>query len=238
MFRPFENLRSLLKGRPLPLAPDPVETYIPHIEAEPDDPNYERKLFLAAMADVKPLDRRKHIETEEGLKFHFSTPDSDPFYDSSEGESLLRLQKLVESGEGIVLTDTSEYIEGKGYCDNPEITDRLHRGDFSMQGFIDLHGFGADAAQDAFDEFIKAAILTGKRAVLVIHGRGLSSRDKPVLKSKVQDWLTRGPLRKWVIAFSSARSCDGGTGATYILLRRRPYTKRFRKKHKKRVPIF
>ena len=234
MFRPFENLRLLLKGRSLPLAPDPVETHIPHIETEPDDPEYDRKLFLAAMADVLPLERGKHVETEEGLKFHSSTPESDPFYDSSEGESLLRLKKLVDSGEGIVLTDTAEYIEGKGYCDNPEITDRLHRGDFSMQGFIDLHGFGADAAQDAFDEFIKAAILTGKRAVLVVHGRGLSSRDRPVLKSKVQDWLTRGPFRKWVIAFSSARSCDGGTGATYILLRRRPYTKRFRKKHKKR----
>jgi hypothetical protein len=32
-------------------------------------------------------------------------------------------------------------------------------------------------------------------------------------------WLTRGPWRKWIIAYSSARSCDGGTGATYVLLR-------------------
>jgi len=232
MFRPFENLKTLLKGRSLPPAPDPAEIYIPHIDAEADDPEYERKLFLAAMADVKPLERGKHIANDPLLKCNLSTPES--FDDSSEGESLLRLKRLVDSGEGIVLTDTAEYIEGKGYCDNPEITDRLHRGDFSMQGFIDLHGFGADAAQDAFDEFIKSAILTGKRAVLVVHGRGLSSRDRPVLKSKVQDWLTRGPFRKWVIAFSSARSCDGGTGATYILLRRLPYTRRFRKKHKKR----
>ncbi len=234
MFRPFEKLKSLLEGKSLPPGPCPAETYLPHIDAEPDDPAYDRKLFMAAMADVKPLPRGKHIEIVCKSNLHSGEDEPNPFYDSSEGESLIRLQKLVDSGEGIVLTDTSEYIEGKGYCDNPEITDRLHRGDFSMQGFIDLHGFGADAAQDAFDLFIKSAILTGKRAVLVIHGRGLSSRDRPVLKSKVQDWLTRGPLRKWVIAFSSARSCDGGTGATYILLRQRPYTKRFRKKHKKR----
>jgi DNA-nicking Smr family endonuclease len=40
-------------------------------------------------------------------------------------------------------------------------------------------------------------------------------------------------LRKWVIAFSSARSCDGGAGATYVLLRQRPLTMRFRKNVKK-----
>jgi len=50
------------------------------------------------------------------------------------------------------------------------------------------------------------------------------------LKTNLYRWLTCGPWRKWVLAFTSARLCDGGAGATYVLLRQRPLTKRFRKK--------
>jgi DNA-nicking Smr family endonuclease len=44
----------------------------------------------------------------------------------------------------------------------------------------------------------------------------------------VEEWLTRGPWRKWVVAYSSARIYDGGAGATYVLLRERPVSKRFK----------
>lgn len=153
-------------------------------------------------------------------------------------DSLRKLKSLIENGKGFIVADTPEYIEGQGYCDNPEITKRLHRGDFAIQGYIDLHGMGVATAGDAFDQFIKESLRSGHRAVLVVHGRGLSSPVKPVLKTKVQEWLTRGPWRKWVIAFSSARACDGGAGATYVLLRKTPYTKRERKKSKKYLPKY
>jgi DNA-nicking Smr family endonuclease len=44
----------------------------------------------------------------------------------------------------------------------------------------------------------------------------------------VSQWLSSGHWRKWVVAFTSARMCDGGAGASYVLLRRRPLTKRHR----------
>jgi len=72
--------------------------------------------------------------------------------------------------------------------------------------------------------------MSGKRAVLIVHGRGLSSPGEPVLKNKVREWLTRTAWRKWVIAFTSAQSYDGGTGATYVLLRHRPISNKSAKK--------
>ncbi|MBW1748912.1 MAG: Smr/MutS family protein [Deltaproteobacteria bacterium] len=150
----------------------------------------------------------------------------------SENETMHQLNMLIKTGEGFVVKNTPEYIEGTGHNVHPKISTRLHRGDFSIQAHVDLHGFGVVDARNAFEFFIKDSITTGKRAVLIVHGRGLSSPDRPVLKTKVVEWLTRGPMRKWVIAFSSARSCDGGAGATYVLLRQRPLTKRFRKKVK------
>ena len=239
-FRPFEDLKSLLKSKALKPASssvnDPDKGILKTCDRDHgvsgqaenilNKPASENELFLDAMIDVKPIAREDLIE-------HITTtrPPAGPNHDP-ESETLLKLNNLVKFGKGFVVADTPEYIEGTGYNVHPEIPKRLHRGDFSIQAHIDLHGLGVEDARDAFDKFFKDSITTGKRAVLIVHGRGLSSPDKPVLKTKVIEWLTCGPWRKWVIAFSSAKSCDGGAGATYVLLRQRPMTRRYRKGRK------
>ena len=143
-----------------------------------------------------------------------------------EDEALSRLVRLVNHGEGFIVSDTPEYIEGTGYNVHQEFARRLHRGDFSIQAHIDLHGLNVEEAKEAFEAFLKKAVNSGKSAVLIIHGRGLSSPAEPVLKNKVREWLSHGYWLKWVIAYASAQSYDGGAGATYVLLRHRPVSKR------------
>ena len=237
-FRPFEELKELFEnkilnsGTALHDAPEDSEKAWDKDTAADNadkdmigisEPINENDLFLEAMADVEPIHRGDRLEPAITPRvFADSGNDTDI-------ETLQQLNSLVESGEGFVVANTSEYVEGTGYHIHPGIAKRLHRGDFSIQSHIDLHGLGVEDAKDAFEMFLKDAVTTGKRAVLVVHGRGLSSANRPVLKTKVIEWLTRGPWRKWVIAFSSARSCDGGAGASYVLLRRRPVTRRQRK---------
>jgi DNA-nicking Smr family endonuclease len=62
--------------------------------------------------------------------------------------------------------------------------------------------------------------------VLIVHGRGLCSPAEPVLKGLVHRHLRRNPWRRWVLAFTSARMIDGGAGATCVLLRRRPRSRK------------
>jgi DNA-nicking Smr family endonuclease len=242
-FRPFEELKELIENKTVnsgPIICDALETIGENSKKNTSDsksgndiddmpvPISEKDLFLEAMADVEPIYRGDRLEPTAAVRVP-TDRGNDP-----DIETLQQLNNLVESGEGFVVANTPEYIEGTGYHIPPEIAKRLHRGDFSIQSHIDLHGLGVEDARDAFENFLKDAVTTGKRAVLIVHGRGLSSADKPVLKTKVIEWLTRGPWRKWVIAFSSARSCDGGAGASYVLLRRRPITRRHRKYIKKR----
>jgi DNA-nicking Smr family endonuclease len=243
IFRPFEKLKDLLEIKSLKPGPFPgnkpskvsretrvKKTGVFKSDCTMDDasaPLNERELFLNAMADVEPINWKNRLEPNCAPCISIDSEND------SKDETMQQLSNLVNFGEGFVVANTPEYIEGTGYNIHPEISKRLHRGDFSIQSHIDLHGFDVEDARKAFEIFFKDSITTGKRAVLVVHGRGLSSPEKPVLKTKVIEWLTRGPWRKWVIAFSSARSCDGGAGATYVLLRQRPLTKRFRKCVKK-----
>ena len=138
-----------------------------------------------------------------------------------EAEALARLAELV-AGEGhIDLADTDEYVEGLVRGVDPSLLVPLKRGDFSVQAHVDLHGLTAQAARDEVERFLVESRRQGRRCVLVVHGRGLHSKDQvPVIKERLGVWLGRGRLAKIVLAFCTARPVDGGAGALYVLLRR------------------
>lgn len=96
---------------------------------------------------------------------------------------------------------------------------KLRRGQFRVSGFLDLHGMTVAVARQALTEFLQRARRDNMTCVRIVHGKGNRSRHRgPVLKQKVNHWLRQ---RLEVLAFCSARPVDGGTGAIYVLLRRR-----------------
>ena len=221
-YRPFEDLDRLIHKKSLKLKPDHAQSDPEAIKPLPDAMS-EQELFEYEMADVTPLDHKKPKQGAPPFPIcsnEVRMPEPDP------SEPLAR---LVRKGEGFEVASTPEYMSGVGFQVHPAVTDYLHKGKFAVQCYIDLHGLNVSQAREAFDSFIQESISHGKRMVLIVHGRGLSSPAEPVLKFRVCRWLTSGQWRKWVMAFSSARACDGGAGATYVLLRQRSLTKRNRK---------
>ncbi len=217
-FKSFQDLKVLLKTSSLPARRE-VGPKNREVELGPEG---EEKLFKEAMEGVKQIPKGNRIETRLQIEIPKVLKNQDDV------EALKKLTELVKYGTGFNVCDTPEYIEGTGYNVLPSVAKRLHRGDFSIQAYIDLHGLGVDDAKGVFEKFLDWAVTTGKRGVLIVHGRGLSSPSEPILKNKVKEWLTRGPWRKWVVAYSSARKCDGGAGATYVLVRQRPVSKRLK----------
>jgi DNA-nicking Smr family endonuclease len=217
-FKSFQDLKSLLENRSFPSGVQHHSDLIDYEEKQ--NPELEEYLFKKAMEGVTPISRDKYVERI----FQLELPESSR--DKEDAETLEKLTNLVKYGRGFNVADTPEYIEGTGYHVLPIVAKRLHQGEYSIQAFVDLHGLIVEDAKEVFEKFLKWAVTTGKTGVLIVHGRGLSSPSEPVLKKKVVEWLTHSPWRKWVAAYSSARICDGGAGATYVLLRPRPVSKR------------
>jgi len=219
-FRSFQDLKDSLELKPLSL-PLPSRPK-PDTVRELQPPLSEVELFSRAMEGVTPIPGDNYVERVCQVSAPKETRRRE------DRETLSRLTDLVKYGKGFNVADTPEYIEGTGYHVPPAIATRLHRGDYSIEAHVDLHGYSVESAKELLEAFFKWAMDTHKRGVLIVHGRGLCSPSEPVLKKKVEEWLTRGPWRKWVVAYSSARICDGGAGATYVLLRERPVSKRFK----------
>lgn len=94
---------------------------------------------------------------------------------------------------------------------------RLRRGLLPIEEELDLHGLSQAAARDTLAQFLVQNRDAGRRCVKIIHGKGYRSGARgPILKIAVNSWLRR---HADVMAFTSARPIDGGTGAVYVLLR-------------------
>lgn len=240
MVRPFENLRQLLsearrrppsRGEGSPAS----STYSNTLKEKPSsadsvDEHQDTKLFLSATRDVKPLESNKIRNILDSYRKKTAV-----IYDDEQALILKRLKDLVDGKNPVIVHHTSEYVEWTRATYNPQLAAKLHRGGFAVQAYCELHGMDSIRALDTCENFISRVLLENKRCIAFIHGRGLSSPRGPVLKEVVVKWLTRGPYRRFVMAFSSAPIWDGGTGVTYVLLRRRP-ARRMRKKYERRSP--
>jgi DNA-nicking Smr family endonuclease len=108
----------------------------------------------------------------------------------------------------------------------PRVLQRLKRGEIAVQEELDLHGADMREAEQLLRAFLHDARQHGVGCVRIIHGKGLhghasiASGGMPVLKNLVDRLLRQ---RADVLAFHSAPSTQGGTGAVLVLLApRRP----------------
>ena len=132
------------------------------------------------------------------------------------------LRALVEGEQPFDLSNTDEFIEGSARGLDPRIVKRLKKGEMSVQAHLDLHGLVRAEAKIELEKFLTGARSEGKRCVLVVHGRGLHSKDQlPVLKEAIRVWITMGRIAQSVLAYCTAKQSDGGAGAIYVLLKRR-----------------
>jgi DNA-nicking Smr family endonuclease len=172
----------------------------------------EARLFREAVRDVKPLARPAQAVDPPSRWPRRPRP-------AAQFTRADRLAVLEESLRGEVIDlelASGEEMVFRRAGIQASVLRKLRRGDYRVQGEIDLHGLTVAEAKQALREFLAQALLRQWRCVRIIHGKGLRSGHRgPVLKGMVGAILRKvGP----VLAYVSARQVDGGTGAVYVLL--------------------
>jgi DNA-nicking Smr family endonuclease len=207
--KPFNNPFSDLKLPEALPSQQSEEEPAPPIEDEAD-------LFRAAVGEVRPVRGSPRLPPLRPLPSAQALRDLDP-----DAEAFAELCELVAQQGPLDLKDSDEHIEGAAPGLDARILRSLRAGHYSIQAHLDLHGLTREEAKEELVRFVEDAHRRGLRTVLIVHGRGLHSKDQiPVLKSGLQVWLSRGRVGRHVLAFTSAQRCDGGAGAVYVLLRR------------------
>jgi DNA-nicking Smr family endonuclease len=101
------------------------------------------------------------------------------------------------------------------------LAERLKRGQLQIEGMLDLHGLTQEEAHRQLDAFLAQSAHAGRRCVLVITGKGVWREESGILKEMVPRWLNEAPNRGRVLAIAAAQPRHGGSGALYVLLKRR-----------------
>lgn len=213
---PFGKVKLPEPPAPKALPPDPAVKKAPAPLPRRSEGLSEDELWTMAVDGAEPLpDRKARIKpAPQPLSLAPGQPDPDlAAYDE--------LRALVTGEVAFDISDTDEFIEGHAKGLDPRVVRKLRRAEFAVQAHLDLHGLLKDQAKVEMEGFLTHARHSGRRCVLVVHGRGLHSKDQvPVLKEALKRWMSTGRFAKHVLAFATARPHDGGAGAMYVLLRR------------------
>ena len=169
----------------------------------------ERNLFTRAVGKVAPIANQERVWSPP------QRPSTRPLQQDLDDEAVMH-ESMSDDFDISTLLDADDQLSFRRPGIGTDITRKLRKGEWSIQGQIDLHGLRSDEARNAMGHFIRDAKRMGWRCVRVVHGKGLGSPGKePVLKSKVQRWLVQ---KNEVLAFVQAKPSDGGGGALLVLL--------------------
>jgi DNA-nicking Smr family endonuclease len=168
----------------------------------------DQEAFRKAVADVSPLSQPNRVPP------HMSRPPAIALQRELDEQAVLKELLLPHDDPAEFETGEELLYLRSGY--QPRTLRRLRRGHFSVSGTVDLHHMDKTTARQVLLDFLQHSLKCGHGCVRIIHGKGLRSKNEPILKILTRHILSRHPS---VIAFASCRPVDGGTGAVNVLLK-------------------
>jgi len=153
----------------------------------------ERNLFTRAVGKVAPIANQERVWSPPQRL----TPR--PLQQDLDDEAVMH-ESMSDEFDISTLLDADDQLSFRRSGIGTDVTRKLRKGEWSIQGQIDLHGLRSDAARNAMGQFIRDAKRMGWRCVRVVHGKGLGSPGKePVLNPKCNvGWYKK--MRYWLLS--------------------------------------
>jgi DNA-nicking Smr family endonuclease len=168
--------------------------------------------FFKEMQDVQPLqcEKRVVLNTQSIDKNTIQTRQQ-----AAQSESITLTDPLVDSAVEQVDANAMLAYQRPGVQNG--VYKQLRQGKYVIEARLDLHRMTSEQARLTLYHFVRDCIVHDIRCALITHGKGEGRATPAVLKSLVAHWL---PQIDEVLAFHSAQKHHGGTGATYLLLKK------------------
>jgi DNA-nicking Smr family endonuclease len=169
----------------------------------------DKDLFREAVAGARPLVHDRHAPTR---------PRANPQAAFRRADERAVLEESLQHQAADLDVETGDEILFRRATVGSRVLRDLRRGRFAIEDELDLHGLVADEARVVVRDFLAGCVARRLSCVRIVHGKGRGSGPRgPVLKKSVNLWLRKNES---VLAFCSARTAHGGTGAIYVLLAR------------------
>ena len=170
-------------------------------------------LFLSSMEDVTPI-------SSDTIKPLSNTPHSSLAQQQKRqaAENTLSVDENYLSSESVELVEPFAILSFKKDGVQGPVFKNLRLAKYQVDATLDLHGQLLKNARNTLFNFINDCQQQNVRVVLIRHGVGIKNKTKPgILKSFVNKWLPEMPA---VLAYHTAQRHHGGSGATYVLLKK------------------
>ena len=170
-------------------------------------------LFLSSMEDVTPI-------SSDTIKPLSNNPHSSLAQQQKRqaAENTLSVDENYLSSESVELVEPFAILSFKKDGVQGPVFKNLRLAKYQVDATLDLHGQLLKNARNTLFNFINDCQQQNVRVVLIRHGVGIKNKTKPgILKSFVNKWLPELPA---VLAYHTAQRHHGGSGATYVLLKK------------------
>tara|TARA_B110000211_G_scaffold172565_1_gene194818 strand:- start:531 stop:1112 length:582 start_codon:yes stop_codon:yes gene_type:complete len=170
-------------------------------------------LFLSSMEDVKPINH----DTVTPISNNHSATLAQQKKRKAAQINLANDENYLQS-EHVEILDPLAILSFKKDGVQSAVFKNLRLAKYQVDATLDLHGQLLKNARNTLFSFIADCHQRNIRVVLIRHGIGIKNKAKPgILKSYVNKWLQDLPQ---VLAFHTALRHHGGSGATYVLLKK------------------
>ncbi|WP_370692191.1 Smr/MutS family protein [Moraxella sp. ZY210820] len=210
---PFATVKSELNQLKQQLKNAEIEQKIAEQQAQQHAENSDENVFAKAMAGVKPLPPSNQAVIERPKKGKI---DAQILARRAAAEGEMQTDETLLSDTRAMLNPvgSQQQLSYKIRTLQDKVFDDLKTGKLPWFEAVDLHGCTVEQARTAVLQIIQMAKDEQQTVLKIVHGKG---GDGGVLKTYVNGWLRQHPD---VLAFVSAPSNQGGSGAVLVLIKR------------------